>query len=127
MGGTETDYALAFASSALFEFITFPLSLFLIGSLPFTPLLLLTCTLYTAGGVLYGFATNVWMVFAARAIMGMGVSFGMTILNTYIGENGTYMDTIREKKMKRPLKPVLYTTVLLISVVMQVVLLGKLL
>ena len=125
LGGTETDYALVSASPALFELVVFPLTMVLIHSFPFTPLLLLTFLLCTVGGVVYGLATQVWMLFVARGIMGMGVALGMTVLYTYIGEQGTYMDRIREAKQKRPMKPVVYISVLLTIVVLQVLLLGE--
>ena len=113
------------ASPALFELVVFPLTMVLIHSFPFTPLLLLTFLLCTVGGVVYGLATQVWMLFVARGIMGMGVALGMTVLYTYIGEQGTYMDRIREAKQKRPMKPVVYISVLLTIVVLQVLLLGE--
>ena len=124
LGGTERDYALVSASQAMFEFLLFPIATLLIETLPFTPLWLITFLLCTLGGLLYGSATDVWMAFAARGFQGMGLLLGVTVLNTYIGENGTYMDRIRERQQKRPMKHVIYIAVMLAVVVIQIALLG---
>ena len=57
---------------------------------------------------MYALANSVWIVFAARALMGAGVSFGASAIHAYLGEMGTVMDDIREKQGKSPRKFLLY-------------------
>ena len=104
----------------------FPIPLVVMDALPFTPLLLLTISLYTLGGVVYGFATEVWVVFAGRGVMGVAALMGSAIIHTYVGETGVYMDRIRERKGLRPRKGVLYIGVLFTTNTLQVLLLGEL-
>ena len=48
------------------------------------------------------------MVFIARGLMGSAALFGSSVIYTYIGEIGTYMDRSRRKMGKKPMKDVLY-------------------
>ena len=57
---------------------------------------------------MYAMANSVWIVFAARGLMGAGVSFGASAIHAYLGEMGTMMDDIREKQGKSPRKFLLY-------------------
>ena len=93
-------------------------------TLPFTPSFWGTILLYTLAGVLYGCATQVWMVILARSLMGTAALLGSAIIFTYIGENGTIMDEFREKKGRRPLKQAVYTFATFATIAMQVLLLG---
>ncbi|CAI8050266.1 hypothetical protein GBAR_LOCUS27623 [Geodia barretti] len=108
LGGSPRDYAWVSVSFALFQTALFPLPTLLMDTLPYTPLILFTTFLYTISGVVYGWATRVWMVFIARGLMGSAALFGSSVIYTYIGEIGTYMDRSRRKMGKKPMKDVLY-------------------
>jgi hypothetical protein len=108
LGGSPRDYAWVSVSFALFQTALFPLPTLLMDTLPYTPLILFTTFLYTISGVVYGWATRVWMVLVARGLMGSAALFGSSVIYTYTGEIGTYMDRSRQKMGKRPMKDVLY-------------------
>lgn len=76
--------------------------------LPYTFSILFTCGLYAVGGVFYGQATSVWMVIVGRGLMGVGAAFADVTASSYIGEMGTRMDEIRERRGKKPRKYALY-------------------
>ena len=58
--------------------------------------------------MVYAWATSVWTVFVARGLMGAAALFGSSVIYTYTGEIGTYMDRSRQKMGKKPMKDVLY-------------------
>ncbi|CAI8055072.1 hypothetical protein GBAR_LOCUS30061 [Geodia barretti] len=111
LNGTERDYALVSVSFALFETILFPLPMLMMDSLPFTLLMLLTFSLFTVAGVVYGCATHIWMVFVARGLMGAAALFASSIIYTYTGEIGSIMDMERLKMRKKPMKGTLYLAI----------------
>ena len=125
LNGTERDYALVSMSFSLFETALFPLPMLLMDALPYTPVLLLTISLYTAGGLVYGFATQIWMVFAARGLMGAAALFGAAIIFSYTGETGTLMDRERLNMGKKLIKGHLYLAITFITHGYQVFLLGN--
>ena len=112
-------------SFAIFETALFPVATIMLDTLPFTPTLLLMIVLFGLGGVFYASATEVWMVILARGIMGVASLLVVCILQTYVGEMSTILDTIRGEKGKRPFKPILYIFLLFSINGMQVLLLGK--
>lgn len=89
------------------ELITMPVTATMVHKLPFTVSMLFGLSLYIVGGVLYAVADNVWMVFIGFGLFGAG-STSAAALHAYIGEMGTVMDRIREKKGKKGMKFALY-------------------
>ena len=124
LGGTDSDYGWVLLSFAICETAFFPVATVMVDTLPYTPLLLSSLLLSGVGGVVYACATDVWMVILARGVMGVSVLFGSSVLHTYVGETGTILDEIREKKGKRPVKHILYMVVMFATNGMQVVMLG---
>ena len=112
-------------SFAIFETALFPVATIMLDTLPFTPSLLLMIVLFGVSGVVYASATDVWMVILARGIMGVASLLGSSIMQTYVGEMSTILDTSREEKGQRPLKPIVYLFHLFSINGVQVLLLGK--
>jgi hypothetical protein len=124
LNGTERDYALVSVSFALFETVLFPLPMLMMDSLPFTLLMLLTFSLFTVAGVVYGCATHIWMVFVARGLMGAAALFASSIIYTYTGEIGSIMDMERLKMGKKPIKGSLYLAITFTTHGYHIILLG---
>jgi MFS family permease len=124
LNGTERDYALVSVSFGLFETALFPLPMLMMDSLPFTLLMLLTFSLFTVAGVVYGCATHIWIVFVARGLMGAAALFASSIIYTYIGEIGSIMDMERLKMRKKPMKGTLYLAITFTTHGSHIVLLG---
>ena len=113
MGGTDRDYAWTLISFALFEAGSLPLGTVMMDMAPYTVSTLVALIIYAVSGAVYATATDVWMVILARCLMGSAAFIILSIIYTYIGEVGTVMDRIREKKGKPPRKNLLYLLVLL--------------
>ena len=94
-------------------------------SLPFTLLMLLTFSLFTVAGVVYGCATHIWMVFVARGLMGAAALFASSIIYTYTGEIGSIMDMERLKMRKKPMKDTLYLAITFTTHGYHIILLGN--
>ena len=112
LGGTETDYARVLIAYSIFETALIPVAVLMLGTLPYTTSLLLTMLLYAVGGAVYACAVEVWMVMLARGLTGSAALFCSSSLQTYVGEMGTIMDKIRERKGKQPMKHVLYIMIM---------------
>ena len=112
-------------SFAIFETALFPVATIMLDTLPFTPTLLVMIVLFGVSGVFYASATDVWMVILARGIMGVASLLGSSIMQTYVGEMSTILDTSRGEKGQRPLKPIVYLFHLFSINGVQVLLLGK--
>ena len=108
LGGSDTDYAWVKVSIPIFEVAVIPLTVASLHRLPFSFVLYIFTGLAALGGAMYALANSVWIAFAARGLMGAGVSFGASAIHAYLGEMGTVMDDIREKQGKRPRKFLLY-------------------
>lgn len=108
LGGSDTDYALALVSYPIFETATMPLAGAMLHHLPFTLTIFVFLTIFIIGGIVYGLAGSVWMVFIGYGLFGAGASFGAATVHTYIGEMGTVMDRIRRTQGKKPRKFALY-------------------
>lgn len=108
LGGTDSDYAWVQAAQPMFEtgavLVTIPLA----HHLPFSSLLFSFVALASIGGGVYALAQNVWVAFVGRGLMGAGVQFGASTIHTYLGELGTIMDEIKEKRGEKPRKFILY-------------------
>ena len=76
--------------------------------LPFSVTIIFSLSLYILGGIVYGLAEEMWIVFLGLSLWGAGIAFGSTIVLTYIGEMGERMDKIRRKLLKTPRKLILY-------------------
>lgn len=64
--------------------------------------------MFIIGGIIYGLAETIWMVFVGFGLFGAGASFAAITVITYMGEMGTVMDNIRKKQGKKPRKFVIY-------------------
>ena len=107
LGGTDTDYAWALVCYPLFEAVTMPIAAVMAHRFPFTILMLFPLFPFAIGGIMYALAVNVWMVFIAHSLIGVGAA-SAAVVHTYIGEMGTVMDDIRMKQGKKPRKYTLY-------------------
>ena len=76
--------------------------------LPFSVTILFSLSFYILGGMVYGLADKIWIVFLALSLRGAGTAFGSAVVHTYIGEMGTQIDEIRKEQCKRPRKFILY-------------------
>lgn len=108
LGGSDTDYAFAVVSYPIFETAVMPLAGAMLHHLPFSVTIFSFLVIYMTGGIVYGFASTVWMVFIGYGLFGAGASFGSATVHTYIGEMGTVMDRVRQTQGKKPRKFVLY-------------------
>ena len=70
--------------------------------------MLASLALFAVAGALYALTVNVWMLFLAQALNGTAVACGSVVLHMYMGEMGTVMDSIRERKGKKPMKFIIY-------------------
>ena len=125
LGGTDRDYAWTLISFSLFEAGSLPLIMAIMDLFPYTVLMLIMMLLNAAGGVVYATATDVWMVILARCLMGSGAMFFSSIVYTYIGEMGTIMDQVRQKKGKPSRKNLLYLLALIGTALANALLLGE--
>jgi MFS family permease len=108
LGGSDTDYAWVLVSQPIFEVATIPLTVAALHRLPFSFILYIFAGLSALGGAMYALANSVWIAFAGRGLMGVGIAFGASTIHAYLGEMGTVMDDIREKQGKSPRKFILY-------------------
>ena len=91
---------------------------------PYTVSILVALFICAISGTVYATATDVWMVILARCLMGSASLIFSSIIYTYIGEVGTVMDGVREKKGKPPRKNLLYLLALLATTFANALLLG---
>ena len=108
MAESEITYAWVLMAYSIPETASMPIAGIMAEKVPYTIMILFTCILYTVGGLFYGQANKVWMVIVGRSLMGSAAAFADVTTSSYIGEMGTRMDEIRERKGKRPLKYSLY-------------------
>jgi MFS family permease len=108
LGGSDSDYAWVVAIGALLQVLLTPIAAIMSHLLPFSLTILLSLSLYIIGGIVYGLADVVWMVFLGLGLWGAGTAFCSVIIHTYMGEMGTKMDEIRMQQHKRPRKLIVY-------------------
>ena len=113
LGGTDRDYAWTLTSFFLFEAGSLPLVMAIMDRLPYTVLIQIMMLLNALSGVVYATATDVWMVILARCLMGSATMLFSSVVFTYIGEMGTIMDQVRQKKGKPQRKNLLYLLALI--------------
>ena len=108
LGGSDSDYALVLVAYPLLETISSPFAGIILHWFSFTIAIIAFHIILIIGGIVYGLAGNIWMVFVGFGLFGAGASFGAITVVTYIGEMGTVMDNIRQKQGKKSRKFVLY-------------------
>ena len=107
MGESETLYAWAIMAVGIGKFACLPVVGYMAENVPYSVSQLVAASLYAVGGAIYAVANEGWMLILGRVVLGCAFSFAV-LVHTYIGEMGTKMDRMRNKKRKRPMKFVLY-------------------
>ena len=89
------------------ELLFYPVIGYMAQNLPYSVSQLVAALLFAAGGAVYALASAGWVVMLGNFVLRCAISFAV-LVHTYIGEMGTKLDRMRNKKRKRPMKFVLY-------------------